>query len=70
MLDMLKSLLNEIKKNSLFSMFSHKNIVIVGFIVSIAYLSRINYYPTNMSIENGVTIFLISYISGAFYITL
>ena len=70
MLDMLKSLLNEIKKNGLFSMLSHKNIVIVGFIVSIAYLSRINYYPTNMSIENGVTIFIISYISGAFYITL
>lgn len=70
MLDMLKLLLNEIKKHGLFSMLSHKNTVIVGLIVSIAYLFRINHYPTNMSIENGVTIFLISYISGAFYITL
>lgn len=70
MLDMLKSLLNEIKNNSLFAMFSHKNIIIIGFIASITYLFGINYYPTNMSIENGVALFLISYISGAFYITL
>lgn len=70
MLDMLKSLLNEIKKNGLFPMFSHRNIVIVGFIVLITYLFGIDYYPTNMSIETGVTIFIISYISGALYITL
>lgn len=70
MLNMLKSLLNEIKKNGLFPMFSHRNIVIVGFIVLITYLFGIDYYPTNMSIETGVTIFLISYISGALYITL
>ena len=70
MLDMLKSLLNEIKNNSLFAMFSHKNIVIVGFIVLITYLFGIDHYPTNISIETGITIFLISYISGALYITL
>lgn len=70
MLNMLKSLLNEIKKNGLFPMFSHRNIVIVGFIVLITYLFGIDYYPTNMSIETGVTIFIISYISGALYITL
>lgn len=70
MLDMLKSLLNEIKKNSLFPMFSHRNIVIVGFIVLITYLFGIDHYPTNISIETGITIFLISYISGALYITL
>ena len=70
MLNMLKSLLNEIKKNGLFPMFSHRNIVIVGFIVLITYLFGIDYYPTNISIETGITIFLISYISGALYITL
>ena len=70
MLNMLKSLLNEIKKNGLFPMFSHRNIVIVGFIVLITYLFVIDYYPTNISIETGITIFLISYISGALYITL
>lgn len=70
MLEMLKSLLNEIKKNGLFPMFSHRNIVIVGFIVLITYLFGIDHYPTNISIETGITIFLISYISGALYITL
>lgn len=70
MLNMLKSLLNEIKKNGLFPMFSHRNIVIVGFIVLITYLFGIDHYPTNISIETGITIFLISYISGALYITL
>lgn len=70
MLEMLKSLLNEIKKNGLFPMFSHRNIVIVGFIVLITYLFGIDHYPTNISIETGITIFLISYISGALYIAL
>lgn len=70
MLDILKSMLNEIKKNSLFPMFSHKNISIVGVIVISAYLIRINHYSINISIENGLTILIVSYISGIFYITL
>lgn len=70
MLDMLKSLLNEIKNNSLFAMFSHKNITIAGIIVIAVYMIRIRYYPTNLSIENGVTLLLVSYISGIFYVML
>ena len=67
MLDMLKSLLNEIKKNGLFPIFSHKNISIIGVIVLIIYLIRIDHYPSNISLENGVTILLVSYISGLYY---
>ena len=70
MLDMLKSLLNEIKNNSLFAMFSHKNITIAGIIVIAVYMIRIRYYPTNLSIDNGVTLLLVSYISGIFYVML
>ena len=70
MLDMLKSLLNEIKNNSLFAMFSHKNITIAGIIVIAVYMIRIRYYPINLSIENGVTLLLVSYISGIFYVML
>ena len=70
MLDMLKSLLNEIKNNSLFAMFSHKNITIAGIIVIAVYMIRIRYYPPNLSIENGVTLLLVSYISGIFYVML
>lgn len=70
MLDMLKSLLNEIKNNSLFAMFSHKNITIAGIIVIAAYMIRIKYYPINLSIENGITLLLVSYISGIFYVML
>lgn len=70
MLDMLKSMLNEIKNNSLFAMFSHKNITIAGIIVIAVYMIRIRYYPINLSIENGVTLLLVSYISGIFYVML
>lgn len=70
MLDMLKSLLNEIKNNSLFAMFSHKNITIAGIIVIAVYMIRIRYYPINLSIENGVALLLVSYISGIFYVML
>lgn len=70
MLDMLKSLLNEIKNNSLFAMFSHKNITIAGIIVIAVYMIRIRYYPTNFSIDNGVALILVSYISGIFYVML
>lgn len=70
MLDMLKSMLNEIKKNSLFSIFSHKNISIAGVIVILTYLIRINHHSINISIENGLTILIVSYISGIFYIAL
>ena len=70
MLDMLKSLLNEIKNNSLFVMLSHKNITIAGIIVIAVYMIRIRYYPTNLSIEDGVTLLLVSYISGIFYVML
>lgn len=68
MLDMLKLMLDEIKKNSLLSALSNKSIPILGIIVVTVYLTRIRYYPVNISLENGFTILLISYISGAFYV--
>ena len=70
MLDMLKSLLNEIKNNSLFVMFSHKNITIAGVVAIAVYLIRIGHHQINLSIQDSITILLISYISGVFYITL
>ena len=70
MLDMLKSLLNEIKNNNLFPIFSHKNISIAGIIAIAVYMIRIKYYPINLSIENGVTLLLVSYISGIYYVML
>ena len=70
MLDMLKSLLNEIKNNSLFAMFSHKNITIAGVVAIAVYLIRIGHHQINLSIQDSITILLVSYISGVFYITL
>ena len=70
MLDMLKSLLNEIKNNSLFVMFSHKNITIAGIIAIAVYLKRIGHHQINLSIQDSITILLVSYISGVFYITI
>lgn len=70
MLDMLKSLLNEIKNNSLFVMFSHKNITIAGVVAIAVYLIRIGHHQINLSIQDSITILLVSYISGVFYITL
>ena len=43
MLDMLKSMLDEIKKNSLIPMLSNKSISIVGIIVVAVYLTRIRH---------------------------
>ncbi len=68
MLDMFKLLINEIKKNSLISMISNKSISIIGIIVVAVYLTRIRHYPVNISLENGVTILIVSYIFGALYI--
>ena len=70
MLDMLKSLLNEIKNNSLFAMFSHKNITIAGIVAIAVYLKRIGHHQINLSIQDSITILLVSYISGVFFITL
>ena len=70
MLDMLKSLLNEIKNNSLFAMLSHKNISIAGIVAITVYLIRIGHHQINPSIQDSITILLVSYISGVFYITL
>ena len=62
MLDMLKSMLDEIKKNSLIPMLSNKSISIIGIIVLAVYLTRIRHYPVNISLENGATILIVSYI--------
>ena len=70
MLDILKSMLDEIKKNSLISMISNKSISIIGIIVVAVYLTRIRHYPVNISLENGVTILVVSYILGVLYIFL
>lgn len=70
MLDILKSMLNEIKKNSLLPTLSNKSISIIGIIVMAIYLTRIRHYPVNISLENGITILVVSYIFGALYIFL
>ena len=69
-LDILKSMLNEIKKNSPLPTLSNKSISIIGIIVIAVYLTRIRHYPVNISLENGVTILVVSYLFGALYIFL
>ena len=69
-LDILKSMLNEIKKNSPLPTLSNKSISIIGIIVIAIYLTRIRHYPVNISLENSVTILVVSYIFGALYIFL